>query len=92
MVYSGGPYTNSHTDYVFEACLNEGSYEFEMLNEHVDGIFGDSGHTTRINDEIVKEVGGSSGFKSSEKNNFIITRLSNTPSMSYYPSHLPSNN
>ena len=91
VIYSGGPHANSHTDHIFEACLNEGSYEFEILDECGYGIIGDSGCTMRINDEIVKEGGGSGGFQVSEEHNFIITRLSITLSLPYYPSHLPSN-
>ena len=58
---------------MFEACLNEGSYEFEILDAYGDGILGDSGYTMRMNDEIVKEGGGSGGFQISEEHNFMMT-------------------
>ena len=91
MIYSGGPCTCAHSDHVFEAFLNEESYEFDILDACGDGILGNSGCTMRINEEIVKEVCGSGRFKVYEEHDFIIKRPSITPSMSCYPSHVPYN-
>ena len=90
VIFLGGPYSSKYTNYALEDCLNEGLYKFQIFDSYGDGINGDSGYTISIDNEIIKEGGGSSGFGSSEECNFAITLPSNTPSNSVYPSSVPS--
>ena len=72
----------------FKGCLSEGFYKFGIFDSYGDGVNGDSGHSTRVNDLILKEGSGSDGFQSSEKHKFIVTRPSS--SLSAQPSLKPS--
>ena len=90
VICSGAPCANSHADHVFEAFLNDVSYEFEMLDACGCGILGDSGCTMHINEEMFKKGGGSGGFQRSEEHSFTTTMPSIAPLIHCYPSCLPS--
>lgn len=77
-----GLHTNSCKTCTFKDCLSKGSCKFMIFDSYGDGMFDDAGYAISINDEIIKEGGGDSGFQSSEEHSFMVTSPSNAPSIS----------
>ena len=90
VVFLGGTHSRKFSNCALEYFLNEGSYKFKIFDSCGDSVNDDSGYTMSIDNEIIKEGGGSSGFKSSEEYEFVMTLPSNTPSDSGCPSSTPS--
>jgi len=78
MIYfSGGPYAEQKKQYIFEDCLTQGSYIFEIRDSYGDGLINTGGYRFYINDVAIKAggtyyVGADSNFQFFEKVDFTI--------------------
>merc|ERR1719416_77730 len=72
VIYEGGPYLIENNAFVFEICIREGSYVFQIHDSVGDGISSDGGYSIQIDGKLVKEGGGDNGFQDKEAFSFII--------------------